>query len=231
MAETMEITYCYTFEDGRQKEFTAQLDLATLTLMKQQGTPPAWAELHNHRCEVCKIHDQTPFCPIAANLADIVEEFKDFFSYQQVNVTVTTRERSYLKSTTIQEGLSALIGIIMVSSGCPSMERLKPMVRFHLPFATLEETVYRMVSTYLVAQYYLNRDGKPADLQLDGLEAIYNEVIEVNKSFAKRLTDAAKRDANVNALVNLDCFAAMVPFAAQDLLNDIETYFLAYLSD
>jgi hypothetical protein len=230
MSETIDITYCFTFEDGRQKEFTASLDLATLMLIRDESeTPPEWAKLNHNRCEVCRIHDKTPHCPIAANLADIVDGFKDFFSYQQVNVTVTTKERNYQKETTIQQGLSSLIGIIMVSSGCPAMERLKPMVRFHLPFATLEETVYRMISTYLVAQYYLNREGKQADLQLEGLEAIYNEVVEVNQSFAKRLTEAAKKDANVNALVNLDCFAAMVPYAAQDLLNDIESYFVSYL--
>ena len=33
------------------------------------------------------------------------------------------------------------------------MESLKPMVRFHLPFATVEETVFRSVSTYLLSQY------------------------------------------------------------------------------
>jgi len=32
------------------------------------------------------------------------------------------------------------------------MDPLKPMVRYHLPFASLDETVYRMVSAVLVAQ-------------------------------------------------------------------------------
>jgi hypothetical protein len=34
----------------------------------------------------------------------------------------------------------------------------------------------------------------------------------------------------VNALVNLDCFAQMVPLAADGVLREIKEYFSAYLS-
>jgi hypothetical protein len=44
-----------------------------------------------------------------------------------------------------------------------------------------------------------------------------------------RLRDTAKKDANVNALVNLDCFAQVVPLAMDDLLREIRPYFTAYL--
>ncbi len=109
------------------------------------------------------------------------------------------------------------------------MERLKPMVRFHLPFASLTETIFRMVSMHLMAQYFLNQEGKAADWKLTGLENIYAEVGQVNRDFAQRLADAAKKDANVNALVNLDCFATMVPLAAEETLNEIKSYFSAHL--
>lgn len=61
-----------------------------------------------------------------------------------------TEERTYSKDTLLQQGLASLLGIVMTTSGCPVLEPLKPMVRFHLPFATLTETVYRMVSMCLV---------------------------------------------------------------------------------
>ncbi len=51
----------------------------------------------------------------------------------------------------------------------------------------------------------------------------------MNRDFAQRLADAAKKDANVNALVNLDCFATMVPLAAEETLNEIKSYFSAHL--
>jgi hypothetical protein len=169
------------------------------------------------------------YCPIALNFADIAEQFKDMVSHQEVTVTVTTEERLYSKDTTVQQGLSPLVGIVMATSGCPVMEQLKPMVRFHLPFATLEETIFRMVSMYLVAQYFQKQNGGSAEWNLDGLAKVYAEVGVVNRDFAQRLRDAAKKDANVNALVNLDCFATMVPLAAEETLSGIKPYFSAYL--
>jgi len=39
----------------------------------------------------------------------------------------------------------------------------------------------------------------------------------------------AKREANVNALVNLDCFVRVVQLAMNDLLRESKPYFAAYL--
>jgi len=164
-----------------------------------------------------------------AEFTDIAEQFKDMVSHENVSVVVTTEERQYSKMTTIQQDLSPLIGIIMTTSGCPIMAYLKPMVRSHLPFASLEETIFRMATMYLMAQYFQKQDGKSPAWILDGLANVYTQVGMVNRDFALRLRDAAKKDANVNALVNLDCFAQMVPLAADDLLREIKPYFAAYL--
>src|SRR5574341_861883 len=112
---------------------------------------------------------------------------------------------------------------------CPVMGQLRPMVRFHLPFASLTETIFRMASMYLMAQFLRSREGKSAEWSLDGLTRVYVEVGKVNRDFAQRLRVAAKKDANVNALVNLDCFATLVPLAADDMLREIRPYFAAYL--
>lgn len=228
--DNIKIGYSYRFKNGSEKAFNISLDRQTLSLVSGGHTdPPIWTKLYHNKCINCSLNEETNrYCPVALNLAHIVDEFKDFFSHENVSVTVTTEERAYSKNTSLQEGLSSLIGIVMVTSGCPVMEKLKPMVRFHLPFATIEETIFRMVSIYLVAQYYLNLSGSDADWKLDGLKDIYSEVGQVNRDFAQRLRDATKRDANLNALVNLDCFAAMVPLTAEQALKEIEDYFSAY---
>ena len=69
------------------------------------------------------------------------------------------------------------------------MERLKPMGRFHLPFATLEETIFRMVSMHLVAQYFQKQSGRTVEWNLDGLAKVYAEVGVVNRDFAQRLRE------------------------------------------
>ena len=231
MTAPIKIDYSYRFQNGSTKTFNLLLDAQTLGLMlEKRPDPPLWVLLNHKKCENCPLDERKhPYCPVALNFSDIAEQFKDMLSHEKVSVIVTTDERTYSKVTTIQQGLSPLIGIIMTTSGCPVMEHLKPMVRFHLPFATLEETIFRMVSMYLMVQHYRHQDGKPVDWTLDGLVKVYATVSIVNRDFAIRLRDAAKKDANINALVNLDCFAAMLPLAAEDTLQAIKPYFSAYL--
>ena len=231
MDDAMVIDYQYAFDDGLKKCFTMALDPKSLALLSPRPDhPPAWTELAYQRCEDCPLAEDTvSHCPIALNLSTIVGEFGDFFAYQSVRVEVTTAQRSYLKETTIQEGLSSLLGIVMTTSGCPLMEPLKPMVRFHLPFATLEETYFRMISTWLMAQFFIFRQGGTPDLSLEGIEKVYAKVTQVNRCIAERLRHNVEKDANLNALVNLDFFAAMAPMAIEDVVAELEPYFSGYL--
>ncbi len=231
MADQLTIVYTYRFRNGAVRTFNLLLDKETLALAPGiRGTPPAWARLDYHQCSHCPLSiTQHPFCPIAENLSGIAESFLDRSSLDEVHVDVDVEERRYAKDTTVQHGLSPLWGIIMTTSGCPAMEPLKPMVRYHLPFASLEETTFRMVSMYLVGQLLRQQEGKTMHPGLEGIAGIYAEVEKVNKGFAKRVHAAAQNDANVNALVNLDMFAIMVPRVAEDMLQQIKPYFSAHL--
>ncbi len=231
MTNQIKIVYSYRFSNDATKTFDLLLDKGTLALItERREDTPAWAKLDFHQCPNCPLSKSIhPCCPIAANLSGIAETFKDRSSFEPVDVSVFVEERTYVKATTVQHGLSPLLGIIMTTSGCPIMEPLKPMVRYHLPFASLEETVFRMVSMYLVGQFLRNHEGKTAEWNVGGLARIYGEVEKVNKGFGKRMHAAAQNDANVNALVNLDIFAMMVPRVADDMLRQIKPYFYALL--
>jgi len=231
MTEYFKIVFAYKFTNGSVIQFDLRLDKETLALIPEKRTDlPEWTLLPYHQCANCPLEESShPHCPVAANFSGVVEKFKNFVSHDRVGVVVIVEERTYSKDTTVQMGLSPLLGIIMTTSGCPVMEPLKPMVRFHLPFASLEETIFRMVSMYLVAQYIRKQTGKSAAWDLDGLTRIYAEVGLVNKHFVDRLLGAAKNDVNVNALVNLDAFAKMVPLAADSMLAKITPYFTALL--
>ncbi|MFO1424490.1 MAG: hypothetical protein U1F70_12745 [Candidatus Competibacteraceae bacterium] len=225
------MTYTYAFRNGATRTFNVFLDRKTLGLiMKPPTQPPSWTFLRQNQCANCSLDARDhPFCPVALNFAEIAEHFAHAVSYEEVHVVVTTEERIYSRDTTLQQGLTSLLGIIMPTSGCPVLEPLKPMVRFHLPFATITETVFRMVSMCLVAQYLRHGEGKPFDFGLGELAKIYAEVAIVNRDFVRRLRDASMEDANINALVGLDCFATMVPLIAEDTLNEIKLYFSAFL--
>ena len=231
MDDQIRFVYTYKFKDGTTKHFDLRLNAANLLLItKKQEDLPLWALLPFNKCAICPLSEKDHvYCPISANLAGIVEQFKNFLSHELVSVTVACEERFYGKETTVQGGLSPLLGIIMTTSGCPVMEQLKPMVRFHLPFASLDETIYRGVTMFLTAQYFRHQDGKTAEWSIDGLGTIYAEVGQVNRDFANRMRAAAKKDANVNALVNLDVFASMMTLAAEDTLKRLKPYFSALL--
>jgi hypothetical protein len=231
MEDQIRYVFIYKFKDGTTKHFDLRLDPTTLLLKaKRPASLPLWALLSFNKCSICPLSESDhAYCPISANFAGIVEEFKNFLSHERVSVTVACEERFYGKETTIQGGLSPLLGIIMTTGGCPIMEQLKPMVRFHLPFASLDETIFRGVSMHLVAQYFRNQDGKDASWSLDGLQKIYAEVGRVNQGFANRMRAAAKKDANVNALVNLDVFASMMTLAADETLQKLRPHYSALL--
>ena len=230
IVDPLKIIYTFKFQNGLIKEFSILLDRETLEFITEDiPKPPVWAELTYNECSNCTLDEGlNRYCPIALNLVKINEAFKESYSYEDVSISVITEERRYSKDTSLQEGLSSLLGIIMVTSGCPVMEYLKPIVRFHLPFATLAETVFRMSSMYFTSQFFLGLKGKPFDLSLEGLKKIYTEVSQVNRDFSQRLADAASKDAHINALVNLDCFATMIPILAEETLKEIESYFSAY---
>ena len=230
MSETFSINYLFRFNNGEEQQIPLLLDEHTLALIaRQEPVFPFWTELTFHQCNGCPLDPATsPHCPIALHLARIVDIFKDHISCEDVTVEVTDSQRRYSKETTLQTGLGALMGIIMVSGGCPLMDPLRPLVRFHLPFASMEETEFRIVSMYLVAQYIRAGKGKTPDWSLAGLQQIYDRIQLVNRAFAGRLRSACSKDANVNAIVILDCFAKGVPFAVKTALRDYEHYFDLY---
>src|SRR6266705_4594109 len=181
-SKTLRFLYTFQFPDNTEKQFEIRLNAKTLELVNKKDLPkPAWTKLKYKQCEHCPLGDEHEYCPVAVNLSALVESFKDSVSFESTKVRVQTNERIYEKATTLQKGLSSIIGIYMVTSDCPVMDKLRPMVRFHLPFATMDETMYRAVSMYLTAQFLLMRRGEKPDWELKNLIGIYDAVAHVNR--------------------------------------------------
>ena len=224
--------YKFIFPDGNEKNFIINLDDKMLNLIeKKEDIYPEWTKLDYYQCPNCPFKKKTtPLCPIAKNIVPMIDLFKNIISYEEAEVIIKANERDYSKKTTAQKGLSALLGIYMVTCGCPIMEKLKPMVYSHLPFASLEETAYRVLSMYLLAQFFLKRKGKKPDWKLKKLTKIYEEIEILNTAFAKRLAHIEIQDATLNAIVILSNFGNFVNFAlTENRLDRIEMLFQAYL--
>ena len=162
------------------------------------------------------------------NFVEFFEFFKSVDSYNETEVVIESPERTYRHNTTVQKGLGSMMGIYMVTSGCPVMEVLKPMVRFHLPFASIEETVFRSIGTYLIGQYFSMKKGLPADFHLEKLREFYIEIQKVNVGIVKRLRPVITKDAFANAIISLDAFAKELPWSIEDDLENLEYLYKGY---
>jgi len=117
----------------------------------------------------------------------------------------------------------------MVTSDCFNLDKLRPMVKFHLPFASVEETVYRATSMYMLAQYFRAQEDKEIDLSMRELIDLYEKINQINIDFSKRLQEVSKEDANLNAIVILDTFSQMIPMKIEKTLEDFKRLFTPYL--
>jgi hypothetical protein len=228
------LTFIYRFVISKEesKDFNIVLDRLTLQQMnKNEGPYPEWAGLDFNKCANCPLDvAEHPHCPVAVSLIDTVEYFKNCISFDEVDVYLKAPNRDYMTHISMQEGLSSMIGLLMATSGCPHMEMLKPMARFHLPFAEEDETMYRVITMYLMAQYFVNRRGGAPDWELKNLAGMYDNIRTVNKHFVQRLSKIKIKDASLNALIKLDCFAISVAFTIdQNLMEEYESLFGAFL--
>jgi len=226
------IEYRFRFERGTDKLFVVRLRREDLRLvLNPTAFHPSWTRLEHRQCPNCPLEPtQAPHCPAAAGLADLMDSFKDCLSTEPAEIVVAVEAREYRKQAPVQYGVSALMGLLMATSGCPVMAKLRPMVHVHLPFATIEETMFRAASMYLLAQHFRVQRGQVADWEMANLVEIFDQVAEVNQAFAQRLVSINPKDASLNALANLDCFAVVTSFAiTKDNLKELEPLFQAYL--
>jgi hypothetical protein len=217
------ITYRLRLDDGR--EYTFPFDVEAAVAAAPAGDPkppPHWVRLETQQCKPCTLRpDQYPCCPAALAVREVAEHFGNHLSIARVDVWVETPQRTYFKNTDLQSCLRSMFGLAMSLSDCPILSRMRPMAHFHLPFATLEETIFRLVGTYLVKQYLLTRGerGTP-DWQLQGMEALYREVETVNIAFLKRVRIASQEDANINAVQAYCSIATLVGMSTNDILEE-----------
>ena len=222
--------YKFQFDNGDEKHFDVLLDAQTLQILCSPSVNrPEWTKLKYQQCENCPLKEDVEYCPVAINIAHLIDEFKFSTSYDKTWVVVETPERTYAQETSVQNGLSSILGIYMVASNCPILDYLRPMVRFHLPFATATETVFRAVSMYLVAQYFRLRKDLQPNWDLENLIEIYKEIGKVNKGMWNRLSKASSFDANVNALIVLSTFGDAIRLSLKKDFEDLAPLYAKYL--
>lgn len=217
------IEYELTLDDGSEHRFP--VDPRRRLPLVDETRAPEWTRLAYQRCRNCPLDEsEHERCPAAVDASDILERFKSVLSYVQADVRVHTEERTFTRRVDVQTALHSLLGLVMATSGCPLLGKLRPLAHHHLPFATKEETVFRVTSAYLLRQHFIALEGGEPDLALDGLKRLYQELQEVNRAFTERIRAAAVRDANLNAVVLLFSLSVLVSFTLEDLAQIRKKY-------
>lgn len=224
------IKYIFAFDEASRVEFDLRFEEETMRLVGNPESAAAWTNLEFHQCPHCPLRrNESPQCPAALHLHDPVRRLGKVTSYETVNLHVITKEREIRHATTAHNAFSSFIGLIMASSGCPYTAYLRPMARFHLPLASLDETLYRAASMYLLAQYFRSRQGDEFDASLSGLTRIYGDLKLVNATMAERLR-ASGEIRETNAIAILDLYAQTLPLAIEEGIEELHNLFRPYLT-
>lgn len=227
------IAYTLTFDDGRSRRFEARLHPDTLDLISAvPSDPPAWTALAHHRCPNCPLDPAAHArCPVAVNLSDLIAFFMDLKSTVEVDVRIETNQRDYARRVPLQTVASSLMGIYMVTSGCPVLNKMRPMVETHLPFATWQETTYRMISMYLMAQFFAYKEGGRPDWDLTRLVEFFQDVYQVNNAFFARLDSVRLEESGEASLNGVSILNASVNLACMSIeMNDLEHWRQLFLA-
>ncbi len=229
--EKVAIQYRFTISSGIEDVFNLRFDPQKMELFGfAPEILPHWTKLEFHQCDHCTFSsEQQPHCPVAANLATIIDRFEKLISYDELHLDVVTDERIISQNTTAQRAISSLMGLIIATSPCPHTAFFKPMARFHLPLATEKETIIRATSTYLLSQYFHQNDGQVPDWEMAELSRIYKNMQTVNITLAERIRATTATDSSLNAIIQLDMFAKALPFVIKDSLEEIRRHFTPFL--
>jgi len=227
MSDAQRIRYRFDLPDGSQKFLDFSFDANDFRLSNAApAAPPFWTDLKFNQCANCPLDAaEHPHCPAALQMASAIEPLKALVSFDAVGVTVTQAERTIFAQTTAQQAMSSVLGLIMATAGCPWTDRFRPMARFHLPFASEAETVYRCISMFLLARE-LAGTNQPHDFA--ALRSLYESLHVVNRDMSRRLGAATRTDPARNAMALLDAYTTLLPAALESSLAELKPLFDAW---
>lgn len=221
------ITYEFKIENGEVFTFSIDPSAPSNCGTSVKESSSAWTRLEYHKCENCPLNpEEHPHCPVALDIEEVAEKFSALLSWKQAEVWVHTEDRSYHKKCDLQDGLRSMLGLMMALSLCPILSRLKPLASSHLPFASFQETVTRVVGNYLIRQFLNEKNNLEPDWSLTELKSMYRELVTVNFSMLERIRAASEEDANLNAISIFFSMASVVNMALEEQLDEMEENFI-----
>lgn len=216
----MTIEYRISLDDNHEFNYRVELDRSYDPAQVVEA--PRWTRLDHEQCSNCPLNNVLhTYCPAAVDLHRVIEDFRGLPAFKKARVRVATAEREYYKEVSLEAALRSLLGVLMATSACPMLCRLKPMAQQHLPFASNQEFVLRVVPLYLMRQYFNFREGRHADWELKGLVRLFQQLQLVNQAFWQRIHDTCVSDSNLKAFLTFFSLSSSISYSLETQLQKI----------
>lgn len=223
--DQMYIEYTFTLDEGKVLRYKIDFDRPRAEIL-DNANYPEWTRLEFQKCGNCPLKStEYSHCPVAIDAKEIILGFKEILSCSTTDVQVITPERDYFKRCDAQTGLRALIGFVMATSACPILSRMRGMAHYHLPFASIDEIVFRVTTSYLLTQLYLYKDGQQPDWDLIGLKQHYEDMQTLNYDFLQRIRVATEADTNLDVLATLFSISSLLSMNLEQHLEKLKPLF------
>ena len=184
---------------------------------------PDWVKLKNHQCTICpyKSEDMT-YCPAAFDIQDIIAHCCNCISYEKVNLSRVTDESTVIVNTDMQRALFAVITERAISSACTVLNSRQWTVNYYSIPTTMDNLMYRSISSYLVRQHAKAATNHEFDFRLIDHLGYLDELISVFRTLFKRVQNVCVKDANNNAIVKIVATAELMKMKRDEWLNDLK---------
>jgi len=219
----MEVKYDFSFDDNKDLSYTVDVDRPGMRNELKKSNTPEWVLLSHCKCSNCPLSEEdSPVCPAAFDIQDVIEDFQSKPASQKVNINVIASDRSYSKRTNVEEGLRSLMGLVLATSQCPILGQLKPMAMHHMPFSSSNEFILRSVSVYLMQQYFEYRAEKTPDWDLKGLISRNKQLQLVNQALWQRIHLDNHNDSNLKTLLSFFSMSSSVSVSLETQLQKLK---------
>jgi len=185
---------------------------------------PDWVKLENHQCTICsyKSEDIT-YCPAAFDLQDIIAQCCNYVSYEKVELSRITDESTGIINTDMQKALFAVIAERAISSACTVLNSRQWTVNYYSIATTMENLMYRSISSYLVQQLVMASSNHESDFKLKDHIGFIDEINIVFRTLLKRVQNVCPEDANNNAIVKIVATVELMKMKRDEWLNELKS--------
>ena len=221
----------YLAWSGGHADFFLEFDEDSIALINEPPKEiPDWAKLDYFKCPNCPLDsNDVDYCPTAVSFIPVIESFKSVDPSDEVEVQAEVANRRIFMTAPARKVMSSIVGLLFATAGCPHTIYFRPMVRYHIPLSSENETIMRAMSMYTLAQYFKHKTGGKPDMDLEGLREIYDELQIVNMTMAERLRSTEGTSSSVNSVILLDMYTKMIPEEIDNSLKDLSYLFKSFL--